>query len=67
MLDIQADIEGPGLRNLKLYLYYAGTIYLNWAKKKNKKKEETPYFGGVFRTKLVLPADFPRSPPRGKK
>jgi len=27
--------------------------------------EETPYFGGVFRVKLVLSGDYPSSPPRG--
>eukprot|EP01017_Pseudomicrothorax_dubius_P007411 TRINITY_DN122_c0_g2_i7.p1 TRINITY_DN122_c0_g2~~TRINITY_DN122_c0_g2_i7.p1 ORF type:complete len:220 (+),score=43.11 TRINITY_DN122_c0_g2_i7:206-865(+) len=26
---------------------------------------DTPYYGGVFRIKLVLPPDFPRSPPKG--
>ena len=27
--------------------------------------EETPYYGGSFRLKLVLSEDFPASPPRG--
>lgn len=27
--------------------------------------EDTPYYGGIFRVKLVLPSDFPKSPPKG--
>lgn len=28
-------------------------------------QEETPFFGGKFRMKLVLSEDFPASPPKG--
>jgi len=27
---------------------------------------DTPFFGGVFKMRLVLPSDYPNTPPKGK-
>lgn len=56
LTDIQCAIEGPG--DIQSYCHLSPLLTKCFS-------AETPYVGGSFRVKLVLPKDFPQSPPRG--
>lgn len=50
VLDIQADIVGPGTSNTLFNKFHL---------------VGTPYEGGIFKCKLVIDSEFPQKPPKG--
>lgn len=75
--DVHAEVDGPGMSCLTQVVF----LQIRCQEKRTTSilalfktdtllctpvAVDTPFFGGVFKMKLVLPSDYPHTPPKGK-
>lgn len=76
--DVHAEVDGPGTSRLTSFFFFF-QIFLQEKRTTSNlalfKTDtllctpvavDTPFFGGVFKMRLALPSDYPRTPPKGK-
>ena len=72
--DVQAEVVGPGEFAAPVTVWQPKTLHMSFSPVDKSTSHltfahastaDTPFDGGIFRMKLLLPSDFPQSAPKG--